>query len=215
MTRLFQKGPQLFVNAGANQGYYCALAQHFGIRTVAFEPDRENCQFLIRNMQLNKYEDLILFKNAVGQSSGFAEFFGCGSTASLIRGFANGIEIPRPVPLVPMDAAVLESLNPGESVVVLIDVEGNELDVLKSAARLLAHEPRPVWIVELLPQHLLPDGFGIERIEECFAVMEAAGYRLQAFSDSGDLFEVDKDAAAGLALNSTSTFNYVFSGDPV
>jgi len=215
LTRLFQKKPQLFVNAGAHQGYYCALAQHFGIRTVAFEPHWENCEFLIRNMGHNGYADLILFRNAVGQNSGFAEFFGHGQSASLTRGFAEGVEIPHSVPLVPLDEAVLGSVRPGDSIVVLIDVEGAELDVLRSAAGLLAHEPKPTWIMELLPRRLLPDGFDLARTGECFSVMHDAGYRIQAFSDSGDLFEVEKGAAADLALNSTSAFNYVFSENPI
>lgn len=33
----------LFVNVGANIGFYCCMAQNLGVRTIALEPEPANC----------------------------------------------------------------------------------------------------------------------------------------------------------------------------
>ncbi len=57
----------LFVNVGANVGFYCCMARNTGVRTIAFEPEPANCQLFCRNMAINGFsDDVELFPMAVG-----------------------------------------------------------------------------------------------------------------------------------------------------
>ena len=76
----------LFVNVGANVGYYCLLAQSRGVKTIAFEPESKNCELFVRNMSNNGFSDnIVLFPVAVGDVPGFADIHGRMSTVTLMK----------------------------------------------------------------------------------------------------------------------------------
>ena len=78
-------GMDLFINFGANHGYYCCLAAKHGVRTLAFEPVAENCMVIARNMRANGWEgSCSLFPVAVSSYTGFAEIHAPARTERIL-----------------------------------------------------------------------------------------------------------------------------------
>ena len=202
----------LFVNVGANVGYYCCLAQKFGVRTVAFEPEPENCQFLCKNLEINGFKgDLELFPVAAGHPPPrIAKFFGTRNTATLSADFHRlepGEEGPsRFVPVVRLDDIILGHRWMSNDMLLLIDVEGWEENVLKGAGGLLASDPKPLWIVEILPDPLARR----PKPTEAFSIMFDSGYSAyQIHSDAG-LVQVTDKSIPSLLSHEHLDSNYLF-----
>ena len=139
----------LFVNVGANFGYYVCMARQMGVRSVAVEPVPLNVETLNRNIKINNWDtDVVVHPVACGESAGAAEIFGEGSGASFISGWArNPNALKHRVPVERLDSLLFDE-NVTEKSVFLVDVEGFELEVLRGAGSILAAPNRPVWILE-------------------------------------------------------------------
>ena len=57
----YLKKSSVFVNVGANIGYYTCLAAHMGITTYAVEPLPSNIRLLEKNIIQNDFEDRVKF----------------------------------------------------------------------------------------------------------------------------------------------------------
>ncbi len=66
------KAGDVFVDVGANVGYYTLIAASLGARVVAIEPDDENLALLRQNIALNKYAGIKILDVAVGDHEGTA-----------------------------------------------------------------------------------------------------------------------------------------------
>ena len=88
IQNLFDK-VDVFVNAGANTGYYCCLARKMGLYVVAFEPLERNVQILQRNMLANNWDDVEIHPVALGDTVGLLKLYGGGTGASLVKGWAG------------------------------------------------------------------------------------------------------------------------------
>ena len=199
----------LFVNVGANIGFYCCLAQSYNVKTIAFEPDPMNCELFIRNMQHNNFDDdVVLFPIAIGDTFGFTKIFGMWSTVSLIKGFADGVTVPRTVPVAQLDDAVLGHRWASGKLLLLVDVEGWEKFVLRGASRILALVPKPIWIIEVL---LTEDDDGPqEQCLEVFELMHEAGYRSYCIGSDESLEEVVEGNDLLNGSFRPSNHNYLF-----
>ena len=75
--RLVKKG-MVVVDIGANIGYYTLLASHLvgeEGRVFAFEPDPNNYELLLKNIEINGYRNVIPVKSAVFSKSGRMKLF--------------------------------------------------------------------------------------------------------------------------------------------
>ncbi|MDC1446069.1 FkbM family methyltransferase [Amylibacter sp.] len=159
---------EVFVNIGAHHGYYCCLALNKGIKTIAFEPNPMNIAMLTKHVGVNKFsKNFTLINSAVGSSKGTHEFYGGGFTGSLLKSHNHApLQERQLVSVVTLDETIktkrLELL-------ILVDVEGFELEVLKGANKTL--EKKPCWIIEVLPNHENKTKF-----VEVFKYMEAHHY---------------------------------------
>lgn len=126
----------VFVNIGANTGYYVCKALRRGVRVVAFEPNQLNVNILLRNVEANKFEaDFTLFPIALSDQNGVLPMYGESTGASLIDGWA-GQNNRYLVPTSKFDSTA-KSLVDNMCCLVLIDIEGAELNCLKGAAALI------------------------------------------------------------------------------
>ncbi len=195
----------LFINIGANHGFYVCLALARGVRTIAFEPVPENCAVLMRNVLANGWNDgLSLFPVAVSDRAGLAEMHGLNRTdQSLIPGFSRtGHLRSQNVPVHRLDDIIRASDISGVRVVVLVDAEGAEASVLRGAASLLDVQPKPTWLIEVLD--MPPDVRGGSGV---FGTMRSFGYAALAFDGEGRLGRVPAGAAA------CPSSNFVFCDD--
>ena len=199
----------LFVNVGANVGYYCLLAQSCGVKTIAFEPESKNCELIVRNMGNNGFNDkIVLFPVAVGDVSGFADIHGRMSTVTLMKPDSD-FSILKRVPVVRLDDAVLGNEWAVGRIVILIDVEGWERHVLGGASRMLMLDPKPVWIIEVLPFQVEVGGSD-GQYPDVFSTMHQAGYRSYHIAPDGKLPEFVGESERLNMLRQGSSGNYLF-----
>lgn len=201
----------VLVNVGANIGYYCCHALSKGKSVVAFEPIQQNLRYLCTNIKINNWSDVEIFPMALYNKIGILDIYGGDTGASVIKGWAGvPISYRTLVPSSTMDL-VLGSRLQGKKIFVVMDVEGAEKGVLDGSAQMLAMEPKPVWMVEIVAHENQADG--VERnpnFKSIFELFFKNGY--QAFSVDKNLELVTIDQVNSIADGSldTTTYNYLF-----
>ena len=152
--------PDLIVDVGANFGYYPLL---FGLETrgrtkaIAFEPDPVNVARLKRNADLNPGIDVTIVPKAVGDKDGTLVGFDSAPAGHHVwsrlvevnggdrRGWTRTL-----VPMTRLDAE-LDRLGVDRVPLTLIDVEGNEGNVISGMADGLARRRYKRLMVEFHP----------------------------------------------------------------
>jgi FkbM family methyltransferase len=149
VSRCFEK-VDVFVNIGANIGYYCCIALSRSKHTVAFEPIELNLRYLYKNIRANNWENGIeIFPIALSNRVGLIEMYGGGTGASLVKGWAGTPEhYVRLVATSTLDTVIGKRLN-GKRCFILADIEGGEQRMLEGARQMLAAEPKPIWMLEV------------------------------------------------------------------
>jgi FkbM family methyltransferase len=161
LRRVLNKG-SVFIDVGANLGYYTLLASRIvgddGL-VMAFEPSPWNLSLLGKNLALNRSENVVVFSDALSDRGGIAKlslpwYFNAG-VCSLGKGpsangaFDDGFTLTG---LRTLDQ-VLDCLHFERPVkLIKIDVEGHEPNVVRGMERLI-HASKSLEIVcELSPQ---------------------------------------------------------------
>lgn len=157
------------VDVGANTGLYAAHAAAAGARVIAFEP----FGYLAEKLLARFPAPHTIFALAVGTVEGLATIYvpqqeghNVLSRASLLPD-ANG-EVPLAeytITVVGLDRLV------DHADLIKVDVEGRELDVLRSGARLL-ESSQPIVIIEVEQRH-----HGKAEAEEVFDHLSRLGYQ--------------------------------------
>lgn len=134
----------MFLDVGANIGYYSVYFEPLVERVVAFEPDPHARRHLLANVAgLPKVE---VVSYAAGPETGIVRF--TQSSSSEVSHIANGDEVGVDIPMVSIGDFVTER---GLSVCAIkTDVEGHDLDVLRGAATVLRRQS-PLVLSELQP----------------------------------------------------------------
>ena len=162
-------GPGMtFFDIGANIGFFSTLAGRLvgpTGRVVAFEPFPESARRASRNAQLNGFEHVSVVEAAVGASTGSV-------TLHLDESATHKVTEEPKGPSLVVDQLAIDEWMPGAQVpspdVVMIDVEGAELDVLAGMKETIAAS-QPVimcevhWLgrdfPEFVEEHLAPLGY--------------------------------------------------------
>ena len=168
-------GADVFLDVGANSGFYSLLAASLNPASViiAFEPSDANFKVLSANIAMNGLP-IQSFEAAVTSEDGpvvlydFDEF---SYSASLVQGFRPGT-VARTVPGLSLDSFAEQHGLWGKRLLLKIDVEGHEEAVLIGAARL--KNENVSLIVEMLTADAIhsvstllpPDGFSYRHVDE-------------------------------------------------
>lgn len=137
------------VDIGANVGLFTLLAATRGVPVSAVEPDAAGLRQLYRNLRLNQVSGVEVHPVAMSDFCGVADLYGSGQGASLRRGWGGMLATySNVVPVHTLDDLFTDRLR-GQRLLVKIDAEGAELPILRGAARLLAADSAPAWIVEV------------------------------------------------------------------
>lgn len=182
VTTLGQSKNQIFVDIGANEGFHTlnCLTSIPGASAIAFEPNPEASSKLKKNLHVNG-----LVGRAVVHSVGLSaiqdeqDFYVPTQTGSGGGSLINlHPEEGRPkvlrVQLAPLDVF---DLRPA---VMKIDVEGNELSVLKGARRTLELH-RPYLVIELMRKWMAPFG---THPQQAANYLFGLGYRMYAIGET-------------------------------
>jgi len=202
----------VFVNVGANVGYFTLLAASLGRKVIAVEASSKNASRLLENITLNKFSGIEVFPVACGDKPGVLDMYGHGVVASLVPGWSGSSRKPVcRVPVHTLDRLAGNAIA-GARALFFIDVEGFELEVLQGASSCLASEPKPVWLVEVcLTEHQPDPQRARERFRAVFAIFQAAGYSASALDQGLHPVDFVDLLAQGDLAKLGSLRNFVFT----
>lgn len=204
------KRSQVFVDVGANLGYYSLLALKHQKRVVAFEPQAQNLKCLFRNLEANGWsQGAEVFPMALAERSGVLTLFGAsGPSASLVEGWAGySSRFRQTVPVTTLDR-ILEGQYRNERLLIKIDVEGAELGVLLGASATLTRQPRPAWLVEVCLNEYHPGGN--PNFLAIFELFWSKGYQA-SIADGARIDRADVERWLRNGRTDTGSFNYLFT----
>ncbi|MGH9410591.1 MAG: FkbM family methyltransferase [Vicinamibacterales bacterium] len=156
-ARSIAREGDVVIDVGAHVGFYALQAALWvgpSGRVMAFEPNPLARDVLTTNVRLNRLEGRVIVEAfAVADAPGVAAFFGGEDTSGLSRlGAPNAISNHArsiDVSVVSLDGYCSDrTIRPS---LIIMDVEGAELNVLRGARALLTELPVPA-IVEIHPQ---------------------------------------------------------------
>jgi FkbM family methyltransferase len=127
---------KVFVDIGANAGYFSLLASKYGkdsVKHFAVEPIPENITLLTAHLKINNVKNVEISQLAISDKVGEIEFYNSNNLAantykkesSMFRN--NDVIVVKTVDL---NTFAIQN-NLGSNCFIKIDVEGAELDVLK------------------------------------------------------------------------------------
>lgn len=160
-----------FIDVGAHIGYYSLWVSPFCKEVYAFEPDKRNLPFLSRNQK--RVNNLIVVEKAITLGGADKVLFDV-SGESTINHLTDAEEVREgiiEVPAISIDDFVSE--NRLEICGIKIDVEGYDLDVVRSAEETMKKQS-PVFLIEFY------EGIKNNK-EDLFRMVEKNSYSIFAF----------------------------------
>jgi FkbM family methyltransferase len=202
----------VFINVGANVGYYCCIALSQGKYVVAFEPMNANLRLLLRNVRANDWSQIEVYPMAVGDRVGVLEIYGGGVGASLVKGWAGTSE--RYVSLVPSTTLndALHGRFRGKRCLILVDVEGAERAVLEGASSIVQMQPRPIWMMEVSVTEHQPRGIAVNPdLSSTFQLFWSHGYEAWTADERCRIVHPDEiEQVVGTGADTLHTHNFLF-----
>lgn len=157
-TRLFKhllKPGMKVVDVGAHVGYYSLLAASLvgpEGRVYAFEPEPRNFELLLRNVELNGYQNIVPVNEAFSNQSGMGTLFLTALDSGRHSMYPNDLPDSGSLRIKTTTAdSFLEAQGWPQINLIKIDVEGAELDVLSGMSRLLHTSSSLNLILEFNP----------------------------------------------------------------
>lgn len=126
-------------HAGATSYFFAQMVGPAG-KVYAFEPDELAYEYLLRNIELHRLDNVIPVKKAIAGESGRALFSMDGTLGAGLAGLTQcaNMEKMRQVETLSLQDACSEY---GVPAYVKMDIEGAEVDVIAGAAPFLQHNP--------------------------------------------------------------------------
>jgi FkbM family methyltransferase len=191
IAKLLMKCSDVFVDIGANVGYYTCLACYEGCKAVlAVEPLPENLKYLYGNISSNEWENRVeVWPVGVSNHPSISTIYSEGTGASLIKGWAGSSELMRQTIAVNTIDNLMAARFLSGQIFVKIDIEGVEYDALQGGKSLLSRDIKPRWLVEItLSEHR--KGALNERFLDTFTLFFDEGYL--CYSIAGGLVKISE-----------------------
>lgn len=205
----------VFVDIGANVGYFTLLARSMGKHVVAIEPLVANLRLLYANLKANGWmEGVEVYPVGLSDKPGLRSLYGSRTDASLVPGWSGASEaFQQTIPVTTLDT-ILGDRFVDRRVVIKMDVEGAEYDTLKGALKTLRVAPRPLWLVEITLSEHRQDGNNPHFLET-FELFWDLGYEATAVGPDGQAISRAEVAAyaGGGDRPSWAVTNYLFVSD--
>lgn len=164
----FVKEGDVCIDVGANIGYFTELlSDAVGKQgeVIAFEASPIHFKTLKRNMELNNAKNYKLLNLALSDTKGHASIFTMNSTGSIVSDYSSyGLKtVSRDeIEMLPLD----DVLSYQENIkFIKIDVDGNELQVLKGAHNIIVNQ-KPMICIEICERTQQAGGSSSEELLE-------------------------------------------------
>lgn len=203
----------LFVDIGANIGYYTCLALKKGKPVIAFEPQQQNLRCLFQNLLSNGWRDNVeVFPLALSAYAGLLTLWGAsGPSASLVRNWAG--YSPRHSQIVPV--STLDNVVAGrfseKKILIKIDVEGAEYQVLRGSESVLKRSLKPIWLVEICLDEFHPKEPNPDYLKTFELFWESGYHAYRASSIPQPVTRDDVTRWVNAGKGDSGTFNYLFA----
>ena len=210
LVKTILKNVDVLVNVGANVGYYCCHALSMGKTVIAFEPVERNLRYLCKNIKANGWSGAEVYPIALSNRVGVLEIYGGNTGASVVKGWAgtpaNYVTL---VPSSTMDVVLGTRLR-GKKVLIVIDVEGAEKWVIEGASKMLANDPKPIWVVEIMSTHHQPTGQN-PNLKSTFQLFYQNNYRSFTFDKKMSPVTMEHIELASNGNQRLPAHNFIFS----
>jgi len=174
-VRAHLKRDSVFVDVGANVGYFSLLAAAHCTQVVSFEPNPFCVSQLRSNIELNRFQNIDVRPIGLSDCRGTGTLHVSGGGTNVGAGTLNRVTgTAIPIQLETLDDQ-LQQTSPS---LIKIDVEGAELQVLRGAARILHHDA-PDVICEVSEYSLRRLG---SSKDELYEFMTSNGYNCEIVS---------------------------------
>jgi FkbM family methyltransferase len=212
LVRKLLEEVDIFVNIGANIGYYCCHALSLGKSVIAVEPITRNLHYLLSNIVKNGWKDQAqVFPVALAAKDNILEIWGGNTGASLVKGWAGTSDsYVTQVPVLTLDRILGSVLN-GKRALILVDIEGAEYAMLQGALKTLQHEPRPIWIVEIGSTAHQPNRILVNpNLIDTFELFFKNGYKAMTANTNKKVIDLEKVRNVANGRDSFVTNNFFF-----
>lgn len=205
------RSAEVFVDVGANIGFYTCLARLADKHVIAVEPLPKNLEYLYANILANNWNDIEVFPVGLSERPGLATLYGGSSTgASLIGSWAGSSKLFRRIISVSTLDILLGVRLAGKKMFIKIDVEGAEYPVLLGATNVMSMQPKPTWMVEICFNEFHPDGMN-PNFQDTFNLFWRYGYEARTADQRNQLIQrADVDRWAKNGRCDSGTINYKF-----
>ncbi len=204
----------VFVDIGANIGFYSCLARSRSIHTVAIEPHPSNLRLLYSNLHVNGWKDVEIFPVGLGAAPGLVELYGGGTAASLVEGWAGVSALQRiTVPLLTLDLIIGDRLL-DQRMLIKLDVEGAENEVLSGASRTLANAREVIWLVEVCLTEHHPHGNN-PHFARIFETFWSNGYHAWNLNPRRRIERDDVQRWLERRVRDFGSYNTIFARSPI
>lgn len=168
------------LNIGSNIGFYTLLCAKMATngKIFSFEPSSSNFKNLINNIKLNSLDNIVAYNIGLGEFEGETELFKDSSNPNLdshytvVNEFSENLVLEK-IPIKRLDS-FLSDFPPID--LIIIDVEGYELEVLQGASLFLREFPYATYLIETTKNH-----------KNVVEIMKANGFSPLTISYNGDL----------------------------
>lgn len=140
---------ELFINVGANTGYWpCFISSIHDLKVISLEPDYFNYTRHKINKLFNHFKKIEIIRVACGRENGVLELHGFGTGISGISGWAGGnSQRIKKIEQIRLDSLFEKMKNYQDRILILIDAEGLEWEILNGSLGIMCLNP--VYIVEI------------------------------------------------------------------
>jgi FkbM family methyltransferase len=208
-------GVDVFVDVGANIGYFTCIALQKGKRVISVEPQRQNLTCLYQNLILNSWQDNSeVFPVALSEKPGLLPLYGAsGPAASLIQNWSGySSRFKQIVPVSTLDN-IIGCRYQDKELLIKVDVEGVEYKVLKGASDTLKRNSSCIWMMEILLQKYHPEGLN-PAYQKIFKLFWENGYKAYTATETPKLVTAqDVEGWLGDRMSGSGTANYIFAAE--
>ena len=201
----------VFVDVGANIGFYTCIACSLGKQVIAIEPQRQNLECLYANLNNNNWQNAEVFPLGLSNRPGLSILYGAsGPSASLVSGWGGFPKrFQRVIPVNTLDT-LLGNRFSGKKLFIKIDVEGAEYNVIRGAIKTLSLSPRPTWLIEICLNEFHPGDMN-PNYEDTFELFWQHGYEVRIANKEVTMV-TPNDIKSWVArkCSTNNTFNYLF-----
>jgi FkbM family methyltransferase len=203
---------QVFVDVGANIGFYSCLARSLEKYVITIEPLSRNLEHIYGNLIENNWNDVEVFPVGLSNQPGLAVLYGVSNTsASLINNWAKSSSHYQRIIATSTLDILLGNRFVGKKLVIKIDVEGVEHQVLLGALNTMELTPRPTWFIEICLNEFHPSGLN-PNYASTFDMFWKRGYKVHTADLRQKLIQpADVDRWIKVGYCDSGVFNYIIT----